>query len=979
MSELAGIDAVSVDQDELEQDLAVKASEALRDRDNELDQKRLDKTRDKLSKLNGQIALLSDKANDPSVKLSLREKYKDDIFKIQRNDLRQLKQDEQDILDRMSGRNTQSTDSAQVSGRRADETEHEYLVRTGKITPFAETTAVDDDETEDERSHQDLARPSALLERSRKRQKVSQDDDEEFKPNDQDSADENEFHSDSTIDETDKPEVDDGDQQIWKRRKSKWEALRARLRKEPVEDEEHAPHPEYKDMKLGDGFSIPGDVWRSLFPHQKTGVRWLYELYKQKVGGIIADEMGLGKTVQVAAFLAGMAYSHKMKRPVLIVAPATVLHQWVAEIHQWWPPLRVAILHSIGTAMGKADVELRDDEEPEEILGSRDAAKRLIASISETGGVVVTTYAGLKIYSKLLLPKLWSYCVLDEGHKIRNPNSDISLVCKQVKTVNRIILSGTPIQNNLTELWSLFDFVFPGKLGTLPVFQNQFAVPINVGGYANATNIQVQTAYKCAVILRDIISPYLLRRMKSDVATGLPNKTEKVLFCKLTKPQEIAYTHFLESDEMKSILDGKRQVLYGVDILRKICNHPDLVSREINQATLVDYGNPERSGKMQVVQGLLQLWNQDHKTLLFTQGRQMLDILEKFVRNLGIDYLRMDGTTPIQQRQSLVDKFNNNPVYKVFLLTTKVGGLGVNLTGADRVIIFDPDWNPSTDIQARERSWRLGQKREVFIYRLMIAGAIEEKIYHRQIFKQFLTNKILQDPKQKRFFKNTDLHDLFSLGESASGALFGQSKKPEDTNAGKDGIKGVEKTDDYDTGEGEKKKDDDGLLETLFSNANVHSTLEHDAVMEASRPDTVLMEREATRIAQQAAEALRESRKLARKAKVGTPTWTGRFGKAGKSSSASILGNLKEKRDLETSSTANIKIAEVQPYKDKLELVVKYLNGLPSKQSKSADIVRACNIVLDDDQAVANLRRMLQSVALWDKNEKVWKLKEDFT
>lgn len=629
--------------------------------------------------------------------------------------------------------------------------------------------------------------------------------------------------------------------------------------------------------------------------------------------------------------------------------------------------------------MGKADVELRDDEEPEEILGSRDAAKRLIASISETGGVVVTTYAGLKIYSKLLLPKLWSYCVLDEGHKIRNPNSDISLVCKQVKTVNRIILSGTPIQNNLTELWSLFDFVFPGKLGTLPVFQNQFAVPINVGGYANATNIQVQTAYKCAVILRDIISPYLLRRMKSDVATDLPNKTEKVLFCKLTKPQEIAYTHFLESDEMKSILDGKRQVLYGVDILRKICNHPDLVSREINQATLVDYGNPERSGKMQVVQGLLQLWNQDHKTLLFSQGRQMLDILEKFVRNLGIDYLRMDGTTPIQQRQSLVDKFNNNPVYKVFLLTTKVGGLGVNLTGADRVIIFDPDWNPSTDIQARERSWRLGQKREVFIYRLMIAGAIEEKIYHRQVFKQFLTNKILQDPKQKRFFKNTDLHDLFSLGESASGALFGQSKKPQDANAEKDGIKGVEKTDDYDTGEGEKKKDDDGLLETLFSNANVHSTLEHDAVMEASRPDTVLMEREATRIAQQAAEALKESRKLARKAKVGTPTWTGRFGKAGKSSSASILGNLKEKRDLETSSTANIKIAEVQPYKDKLELVVKYLNGLPSKQSKSADIVRACNIVLDDDQAVANLRRMLQSVALWDKNEKVWKLKEDFT
>jgi DNA excision repair protein ERCC-6 len=325
------------------------------------------------------------------------------------------------------------------------------------------------------------------------------------------------------------------------------------------------------------------------------------------------------------------------------------------------------------------------------------------------------------------------------------------------------------MQNNLTELWSLFDFVFPGRLGTLPVFQAQFAVPINIGGYANATNIQVQTAYKCAVVLRDLINPYLLRRMKADVASDLPRKSEQVLFCKLTPVQRKAYEEFIGSNEMESIFAGKRQVLYGVDILRKICNHPDLVHRELYQKKPgYHYGAEEKSGKMKVVKALLELWKrQGHRTLLFSQTRQMLDILERFVRDIGgLQYRRMDGGTNIGIRQSIVDEFNTDQSIAVFLLTTRVGGLGINLTGADRVIIFDPDWNPSTDVQARERAWRLGQKREVTIYRLMTSGTIEEKIYHRQIFKQFLTNKILKDPKQRRFFKMNDLHDLFSLAGS---------------------------------------------------------------------------------------------------------------------------------------------------------------------------------------------------------------------
>lgn len=514
----------------------------------------------------------------------------------------------------------------------------------------------------------------------------------------------------------------------------------------------------------------------------------------------------MGKTIQIISFLAGLLYSDKLDAPVIIVCPATLLKQWVKEFHRWWPPTRVAILHSSGSGMNGQYEDEDNQVDPEDSFsdeygsstkkkktkkrfgGSRkggrergkdDKEERTVADnivdrISAKGHVLVTTYAGLRIHSSRLLRKNWSYIVLDEGHKIRNPDADITLTCKQFRTPHRIILSGTPIQNNLNELWSLFDFVFPGRLGTLPVFQSQFAIPINLGGYANASNVQVQTAYKCAVVLRDLINPYLLRRMKADVATDMPKKSEQVLFCKLTIPQRVAYEDFLRSNEMTSIMDGKRHALFGIDVVRKICNHADILGRELHQDD-PDYGDYTKSGKMVVVRALLQMWQKDkHRVLLFSQTRTMLDILEKFIKSEGYVYRRMDGTTPIQHRMGLVDEFNARDDIYVFLLTTKVGGLGVNLTGADRVIIFDPDWNPSTDVQARERAWRLGQTRAVTIYRLMTSGTIEEKIYHRQIFKQFLTNKILKDPKQRRFFKSHDMADLFTLeGEDAVGTETG--------------------------------------------------------------------------------------------------------------------------------------------------------------------------------------------------------------
>lgn len=312
------------------------------------------------------------------------------------------------------------------------------------------------------------------------------------------------------------------------------------------------------------------------------------------------------------------------------------------------------------------------------------SAKKIVDRVVQEGHVLVTTYSGLQNYAELLIPTDWEYAVLDEGHKIRNPNTAITIYCKELRTANRIILSGTPMQNNLVELWSLFDFVFPMRLGTLVNFRQQFEIPIRQGGYANASNLQVQTAMQCAETLKETISPYLLQRFKADVASDLPKKSEQVLFCKLTKFQRDIYENFLASDDLKAIMNGKRQILYGVDILRKICNHPDLQDhRSLSVKPGYNYGSGAKSGKMQVVKALLELWKeQGNKTLLFAQHRIMLDILEKFIGSMGgFNYRRMDGTTPIHTRQGLVDEFNNDPTAHVFLLTTKVGALVSTLLG----------------------------------------------------------------------------------------------------------------------------------------------------------------------------------------------------------------------------------------------------------------------------------------------------------
>lgn len=572
---------------------------------------------------------------------------------------------------------------------------------------------------------------------------------------------------------------DDGDEGFYQNRLKEWVEARSQMRRLKQNQttsqltngknskEWTQPHPTIPDWNLGDGMRLPGDIHEALFGYQKVAIEWFWGLHQRGVGGILGDEMGLGKTIQVISFLAGLHYSGKLDNPVLLVVPATLMSNWVQEFHKWWPPFRVAILHSTGSGISRGLAESS---------GARGRRKRtvspaeaLVDRIFQKGHVIITTYTGLSTYQDQLLGLSWGYIILDEGHIIRNPDSQTSLNCKRLQSPHRIILSGTPMQNQLKDLWSVFDFVYPGRLGVYPEFQHKLATPIREGSYSNAGDEKIAAAKECARLLRETISPYILQRKKADVARELPTKTERVIYCQLTKYQRDRYMAFLNTEMFtnRQFEANHHVLLAGIDHIRKICNHPDLADdhkQDLKQDPMYDYGKANKSGKMLVLGAFLRLWQkQNHRTLVFCQTVQMLNILEKFVRKEGYKFCRMDGKTMMNQRQVLVDTFNNDASIEVFLLTTKVGGLGLNLTGADRVVIFDPDWNPATDAQATQRSWRLGQTKPVAIYRLVMAGALEEKILQRQTYKELLTKKVLVDQNQQGVFKADDLRDLFSI------------------------------------------------------------------------------------------------------------------------------------------------------------------------------------------------------------------------
>ncbi|KAG7394336.1 DNA excision repair protein ERCC-6 [Phytophthora boehmeriae] len=669
---------------------------------------------------------------------------------------------------------------------------------------------------------------------------------------------------------------------------------------EKKEDDETAAGPAFYTpwdiTETRSGLLVPSYVLTQLLPHQRECLEWLHGLHERGVGGILGDDMGLGKTVQLAAFLGSLHHARRL-RSVLLLCPASVLLQWVRELHKWVPWMRVVLLHASGTGVNTSSAsdcyeqlieevfsfENEDSDDGSDAVGYRGVREDSPAG----GGVVISTYENVRQYQSLFLTREWDYVVLDEGHRVRNPDAETTLACKQLRTVHRIILSGTPIQNRLRELWSLFDFVYPGRLGTLPTFDDEFVLPIRAGGYATASRMQVVMAYKCALALKDLIQPFLLRRTKQEVlANGgdasmgalLPGKQEQILFCRLTKRQRALYKRFLASPEIASVLRRDIRPFRAISVLRHICNHPDLLASfgdgrladkrrqayddrgdedmdredgfgdmskfldEADEDKEDDYfGAASASGKMIVLEKVLTMWkSQGHRVLIFTQTRSMLDILESFMSRLGHTCCRLDGTTGVAERQSRLDAFNA-PDSKLFafILTTRAGGIGVNLVGADRVVVFDPDWNPSTDVQARERAWRIGQTKSVTVYRLVTAGTIEEKIYHRQIFKQYLTSKVLHDAKRKRCFNKHSLRDLFVLedekeegeGIAETNELFmaGNVDRPDEQS--NDLEDGEEETDNGETPPQQGDTgDNDAVLKQLFDGGIVRGVFDHSAV-----------------------------------------------------------------------------------------------------------------------------------------------------
>lgn len=1008
------------DQEDLERNVGIEANKLLLAKANERDKQRMAKAVAHKEKLLLQIR--NTKEAIPVTRgLTARAKLHNDVTRME-GQIEELDVEIAEIEDELQQRqrdaaNAVEDDAAAVS-RLPNESQRDFLIRTGKITPFSKFGLTShgepsntlqgalldaEDEADEERwegedstekfmSHQVLRRPGFAAdtaessaaeewepERPKKRRKVSkpirkdlndeaEEDEEEWKDS-SDALDESGSVDEESDESDDMPDtkteqkrrrrkmkpghddevedlrgIDDGDEERYQSRLRRWCSRRRYARKKiqqndvveyDMEEEEedkdlmaevYAPHPELEDTAFDDEgtFRIPGDIYPSLFDYQKTGVKWLYELYAHQVGGIVGDEMGLGKTIQMIAHLAGLHYSKKLTKPIIVVCPATVMKQWVNEFHRWWPPFRVTILHSSGTGMmnmkGERNRETLLEAEPYDgsrlrkpLTPAQRNARKVIAPVLEEGGVLVTTYSGLQSYAPLLIPVDWEYAILDEGHKIKNPDTAITIYCKELRTANRVILSGTPMQNNLLELWSLFDFIFPMRLGTLVDFKREFIIPIRLGGYVNASKLAIETARQCAVTLHEAISPYLLQRVKKDVAADLPKKTEQVLFCKLTPMQRQDYEAFLRGPEYDAIVSGKLNQLKGINIIRKICNHPDLQNHKtISIRDSASYGDPKYSGKMEVIGQLLPLWKETgHKTLLFAQQRIMLDILEKFIGTMpGMKYKRMDGTTPIAVRQVMVDDFNTNPDVHVFLLTTKVGGLGVNLTGADRVIIYDPDWNPATDLQARERAWRLGQKREVMIYRLMTAGTIEEKVYHRQLFKLFLTSKIMKDPEQRTNIKMDDMNELFKLGKEGdaneTSMLFSNAEvnhsnlssnqitndtsptppKSFPTITSLATVEPFTEPDPSNPTTDQTSNPESKILSGIFSGA---TTIDHDTVIAGTstrnnkpEADPHLISQEARRVAATAAKELRRMGEVARTVPIGVPTWTGTVGVSGR-------------------------------------------------------------------------------------------------
>ncbi|KAI1437674.1 hypothetical protein GGR50DRAFT_19608 [Xylaria sp. CBS 124048] len=604
------------------------------------------------------------------------------------------------------------------------------------------------------------------------------------------------------------------------------------------------------DPKKVEPFQIPVTINAELRSYQQEGVNWLHFLNKYNLHGILCDDMGLGKTLQTLCIVASDHHyrAEEFKKtnapevrrlPSLIICPPTLSGHWQQEIKTFAPFL------SVTSFVGP----------PTE--------RRAKASQFSTTDIVVTSYEVCRNDTNLLEKQNWNYIVLDEGHLIKNPKAKISLAVKKLASNHRLILTGTPIQNNVLELWSLFDFLMPGFLGAEKVFLDRFAKPIAASRFSKASSKEQEAGALAIEALHKQVLPFLLRRLKEEVLDDLPPKILQNYYCDLSDLQRKLFEDFskkqskqLTEEAGRDDKEAKQHIFQALQYMRKLCNSPALVMTPSNklydetQQLLAKSGtnieDPIHAPKLTALKDLLvdcgigveggdsndPLYQpiKPHRALIFCQMKEMLDMVQNTVLKRllpSVSYLRLDGSIEANKRQDIVNTFNKDPSYDCLLLTTSIGGLGLNLTGADTVIFVEHDWNPQRDLQAMDRAHRIGQKKVVNVYRLITRGTLEEKILSLQAFKIDVASTVVNQQNAGLGTMDTDqILDLFNFGGDSGPNLI--------SDKGKDNIEGREEDMvDVETGEvrapGKKAWADD--LGELWDNRQYEESFDLDGFL----------------------------------------------------------------------------------------------------------------------------------------------------
>ncbi|KLU84539.1 DNA repair protein rhp54 [Magnaporthiopsis poae ATCC 64411] len=518
-----------------------------------------------------------------------------------------------------------------------------------------------------------------------------------------------------------------------------------------------------------------------LRPHQIEGVKFMYRcvtgMIDEKANGcIMADEMGLGKTLQCITLLwTLLKQSPDAGKPTIqkaiVACPSSLVRNWANELVKWLGADAITPF----AIDGKASKEELTRQLRQWAISSGRAVTR---------PVIIVSYETLRLNVEELKHTQIGLMLCDEGHRLKNGDSQTFTALNNLNVTRRVILSGTPIQNDLSEYFSLISFANPALLGTRLEFRKRFEIAILRGRDADASESERAKGDERLKELLEIVNKFIIRRTNDILSKYLPVKYEHVVFCNLAPFQLDLYNLFITSPEIQALLRGKgSQPLKAINILKKLCNHPDLLNLSedlpgCEKHLPEDYVpkesrgrdrdiKPWYSGKMQVLDRMLARIRADtnDKIVLISNYTSTLDLFDKLCRSRGYGSLRLDGTMNVTKRQKLVDRFNDpNGSEFVFLLSSKAGGCGINLIGANRLVLFDPDWNPAADQQALARVWRDGQKKDCFVYRFIATGSIEEKIFQRQSHKQSLSSCVVDSAEDvERHFSLDSLKELFQF------------------------------------------------------------------------------------------------------------------------------------------------------------------------------------------------------------------------